>query len=986
MKSPTLLFAPLALTSVLIGANFAHAQTYTPSNRIPVPDNTLGTKVLGNNNNFSITGGLQRGQGLFHSFSDFSVPTNRQANFLNPAGNRDIITRVTGGLFSDINGTVNTQGANFFLINPNGLVFGPNAQLNVGKAFVGSTANSIDLVDGGGRAVTFGTNPNGDAPLLSIDPNVFFNVSRLNMGGGSGAISNFGTLKVPNLNQYIGLIGGDVSLNGGQINASGGRVDLGGLSAFGTVTLGTDVNNLRAQFPTNVARGDVSLTNKAKVDVTGAGGGDVAINARNVEILGGSVVSGGIASGFGTSATVAGDIKVNATDNVSVDGFGSQVRNFVEQNGSGRGGNVEINSRNLSVTNSSQLSASTFGQGDAGSVKITTTGDVSIDGVKDGFRSGVFSTVGQSAKGKGGGIEIDTGNLSMTNGAVLTTSTSGQGDAGNIKITARDSVSFNNSDALNTVAGTGKGKGGDVEINTGNLSMTNGAQIQAGTFGEGDGGNIKIIAKNNVLFDGGIGTSRSTAGSSVGENAKGKGGSVEIDAGNVSVTNGALLQAFTRGQGDAGAVKITAKNTVSVDGEKDGFRSDVLSTVEPNAKGKGGGIEINTGNLSVTNRARLSASTFGGGDAGTIKITAKKDVTFDSGIAFNRVESGAKGTAGGIEIDTGNLFVINGGQLSSSIFGEGNAGNIKITAKNNVFFDGEKNGLRSAAFSTVEQNAKGKGGGIEIDAGNLSVTNNALLTTTNSGQGDAGNILLKSDRVILNQGGISSVSSAFTGGDVTVVAKNYLLLQNNSRIATDSASTGASGNGGNITINSPLIIALPGNNDITANAYQGTGGKVKIDSQGLFGIQFRPKGQESPFTNDITASSTFGQQGTVNISTPGTDPGKDKGELTAAPNDASKQIAQACGASQRDNKFYITGRGGHPPNAEDLLSSDVVWRDPRVAKTQPVASHVNSQTTRKLAPPAVGWVFDGKGKVTLIAAETEGVSTGAKVVCPKEGK
>jgi large exoprotein involved in heme utilization and adhesion len=123
----------------------------------------------------------------------------------------------------------------------------------------------------------------------------------------------------------------------------------------------------------------------------------------------------------------------------------------------------------------------------------------------------------------------------------------------------------------------------------------------------------------------------------------------------------------------------------------------------------------------------------------------------------------------------------------------------------------------------------------------------------------------------------------------------------------------------------------------------------------------------------------------VNISTPGTDPGKDKGELKAAPNDASKQISQACSASQRDNKFYVTGRGGHPPNSTDPLTSDVVWHDPRGAKPQPVASNVNSQTTRKLAPPAVGWVFDGKGKVTLIAAQTEGAPTGTKVICPNVG-
>jgi filamentous hemagglutinin family protein len=169
-------------TNVLMGLPIAQAQTYQPSNRIPVSDGTLGTQFTRSNNNFIIDGGVRRGQQLFHSFEDFSVPTGGAATFIRPAGNQSIITRVTGNLFSDINGLVDTQGANFLLINPNGVVFGPNIQLNVGQSFTASTANGVDLVDGGGRTITFGTSANGDAPFLAIDPNVFFNVSRLNIG------------------------------------------------------------------------------------------------------------------------------------------------------------------------------------------------------------------------------------------------------------------------------------------------------------------------------------------------------------------------------------------------------------------------------------------------------------------------------------------------------------------------------------------------------------------------------------------------------------------------------------------------------------------------------------------------------------------------------------------------------------------------------------------------------------------------------------
>jgi filamentous hemagglutinin family protein len=225
MMKTQIVLSTLVLAGVLFGESSAQSQSLPPSTRTPVADSSLGTQVSGVNNNFTITGGLNRGQNLFHSFQDFSVPTGGAATFTNPVGNRSIITRVTGSNFSDIDGSINTQGANFFLINPNGMVFGANSRLNVGQTFIGSTANGINLVDAAGNSVNFATNGSSDDRLLTINPNALF-VSSLNMDGGNGQITNLGTLQTPNLNQYIGLIGGNVSMNGGQIIAPGGRVEL----------------------------------------------------------------------------------------------------------------------------------------------------------------------------------------------------------------------------------------------------------------------------------------------------------------------------------------------------------------------------------------------------------------------------------------------------------------------------------------------------------------------------------------------------------------------------------------------------------------------------------------------------------------------------------------------------------------------------------------------------------------------------------------
>jgi filamentous hemagglutinin family protein len=986
------LFAFLSSTALCLLQNIiVQAQTYTPSNRRPAADNSqIGTIVNPTgSNNFNIDGGLRRGQNLLHSFSDFSIPTGGSANFTNPQGNQSIITRVTGNFFSDINGLLNTNGANFLLINPHGVVFGTGVKLDVGKAFVTSTASGVDFVDVAGRNYNFGTNRAGDVPLLSIDPNVAFNPAKLIMNAsipGSRGIENYGVLQTNNPGQYVGLIGGNVNFYGGQLIAPGAKVELGGLAKSGIV--GFSLEN-GVKFPANVDRGNVSLvtsgTLPSVINVESGGGGSVGIFAKDITIQGieqgtETSINAGIAAGLGSPTATAGDINLDATGNIKLSDTVT-IANLVNTGGVGKGGGIEIKTQNLSVTNRTRLGALTFGQGDAGNIKITATGNVSFDD------SVAFTTVETGAVGKGGEIEITTGNLSVINSAQLIANTKGQGDAGNIKITAAGDVFFDgNKNGFSSKASSelilgAVGKGGEIEITTGNLSVTNGAQLTTSTFGQGDAGNIKITATGKVSFDGSKDGFGSIAFSTVEQGAVGKGGGLEITTGNLSVTNGAQLIASTFGQGDAGNIKITAIGDVSFDGIKDGLSSAVFSDVATGAVGKGGGIEIITRNFSVIKGARLVALTAGQGDAGNIKITATGDVAFDDGIAFSTVAAGAVGKGGGIEITTGNLSVTNGSQLTASTFGQGDAGNIKIIATRDVFFDGSKDGLLSAALSTVEVGAEGKGGGIEIVTRNLSVSNSAALTTSSLGKGSAGNIFLKSNTITLNHGEILSKSTSSTGGNINLVTTDFLLMRNDSLIATDSDSTGKNGNGGNITISSPLIVALPGNNDITANAYQGNGGQIKIDSQGLFGIQYRPTG--SLFTNDITASSTFGRSGIVQITTPGTDPAKDKGELPAATNDASNQISQACGASQRDNKFYITGRGGLPPNAREPQESAALWSDGRAVKAKP---DTTASLAPKYAPPAIGLVLEPNGRARLIAAQTAVESTGTRVLCPTDRK
>jgi filamentous hemagglutinin family protein len=937
----------LTLTSVVVSTQTAIAQTYQPSNRSPVADSTLGTQVSGNGNNFNITGGVNKGQTLFHSFTDFSVPTNGQANFLNPVGNRDIITRVTGNVFSDINGTVNTNGANFFLINPNGIVFGTNAQLNVGKAFVGSTANSIDLVDAGGRTITFGTNANGDAPLLSVTPNVLFNASRLNMGGGNGQISNFGTLQTNNPNQYIGLIGGNVELDGGQINAPSGRVELGGLSTFGSVALGVDGNNLTVQFPTNVARGDVSLTNGARVNVAGAGDGDIDISARNLEIFSGSLLQGGINIGLGTPEAVSGDIKINVTGELVVNS--SEIGNVLRSNSSGRGGNIRIDAGSLSLLDGSVITTTPFpftpvqGQSNAGNIDIKTTGDIKVSGYNSRANNSTILGVSQissnsTGQGDAGKITIDTqGKLSLVNQGIISSNISqtGVGNSPGIKIKAREAELSNDSyistDTFQIDRVNGKGNAGNIDIETtGDININLSSFISSNSRGQGDTGQITINAKLGNLSLSNFGS----ISSALSMDALGNGRGIKIEARELKLTSGSSI--FT--------------NTFQIE--------------KVQGKGNAGDIQIDTtGNIKISGSA-ISSTSVGEGDAGKISINTElgKLSLVDGGVILSAIASPLAVVNGkGIKINANELEIANQSSIQTAATNntQGNAGDIDISTTGDINIFGYNSQLTNPSVVAVSG-----------------------INSSSFGEGEVGNISIetKGKLFLANQGVITAVGDSVTGGNIKLVISDLLLLKNFSSISTDSGSRSQNSSGGNISIDSPLIIATPGDNNISANAYAGTGGRVNITTQGLFGIQYRLT--ESNFTSDITASSTFGQNGTVNIETPGTDPGRDSTELPNTTTDASNQISQVCSANNRQNKLTVTGRGGLPPNANDPLTSDVVWQDARAASSQPAISSATNNPA-KLPPPAVGWVFDGKGKVTLIAAATPGQPTGTRVACPQ---
>ncbi|MDJ0593295.1 MAG: filamentous hemagglutinin N-terminal domain-containing protein [Pleurocapsa sp. MO_226.B13] len=1096
-----------------------------------IPDNSLGNEASVVTPNVEIKGrtadridgGAIRDSNLFHSFQEFNIGDLQRVYFANPAGITNIFSRVTGSNLSEIFGTLGVNGnANLFLINPNGIIFGENASLDVGGSFAASTANAIQFGDRGFFSATEPEQP----PLLTIKPSAFFfnqiNPGRIeNRSTAPAGVDLLGEplsgLRVPD-GQSLLLVGGDIAIDGGGLHAPGGQVELAGVAGSGTIGLNVDGSNLNLSFPEDIARADISLTNEAFVNTSGEGGGAIAVWGRQVKLSDGSQIA---ATTLGAKAGQG--LVVNASESVELTGTTADKLLssglFTQTGGTGDAGDLTITTKHLRVENGARVLAGTFSQGNGGNLTVNASESVQIIGAtgslpfdNGSFSSSIQSNTGSSfgsrlfrsplddqtlVTGKGGNVTIITSQLQLLEGAQITATNRGDRDGGDLTVNASESVQVIGFDPVDgTSSGLftqtqGRGNAGNIDITTVYLAVTNGAQVATFTEGEGNAGSVKINATDTVLFDGAgkqlFGPGGAFSRLSFG--ARGNAGNISITTGSLKVLNGAILSASTNGEGNAGIVTIQATESVVFDGEDiDGEGSGAFSQVRPRGRGNAGGISITTSSLEVTNGAELSVSTIGEGNAGSMTLTASEKVLFDgetsiglnSG-AFSLVDPLARGNAGSISITTGSLSVTNGAQVSASTRGEGNAGSVTIHAADSVVFEGESSRFGSGgALSKVQPRAVGNAGGVEISTGSLSVTNGAqvsastlgegkagsiavtantleatnggqLLTSTSGsfnagditlkvtdsiilteadsglfasttvgssgqggsifidprivvirdgatisvnsqGEGTGGNIFLQADSLTLDNGAsISAQTASNTGGDIALQMQDLLLLRNQSQISTTAGTAQAGGDGGDINIAADLIVAFPQeNSDITANAFAGDGGNIQIDTENIFGFAL----QENSNLSDITASSEFGFDGTVNINTSGLEPGQESIALPIEIVDVSKLINRNLCSAGQEGEFIITGKGGLSPSPQDTLNTDAGWEDWRMvvnSESNHQRSPQSSQTRSLLEEnyddshqiiEAQSWFIAPNGNIVLSAQPVKSVSRSSSFLPP----
>ncbi|MBD2237307.1 filamentous hemagglutinin N-terminal domain-containing protein [Aulosira sp. FACHB-113] len=775
--------------------------------------------------------------------------------------------------------------------------------------------------------------------------------------------------------------------------------------------------------------GDGTLTNSSGISTlsTGKGnGGNLTFNAKNsLNVDGGFILvsTNGIGNG--------GNLTVRATDAVNIT---NQATLGISNFSSGSTGNLRIETDTLRLQNNLSgrgVTALASGSGSVGSISIQARNAVEV--TQSSITTQVVLPLGSQTSATAGDITIETQRVNLKDGGYISTDTASSANASNIFIKASDYADISGvSSGVFSRTIIGSGNSGNVTIETPRLSLTQGGGVSTtSTNSSGNAGNITIRAQdveidgfvfvpkeqfllNNsaaekILSDplaqeilsrfGGFFYTSDITSDVIKSNADVQGGTINVDTERLRLSNGGNISTsvFAGGRGQGGNLVVRATDSIDISGvgseRLDGsFQpSGLFAELQTGGIGFGGSIDVTTGRLNLSNQGEISAGTFNQGNGGNVTINASQiDLGGNSRIVTG-VNSKATGNAGNINIKTQLLNVKEESEISSATFGNGDGGNLTIKA-DRIILTGSNSELLTGITSSVQERANGKGGDIDITTNNLNIRDSAEITSGSIGTGEAGNIKVNANFLEINGQGsaIASLTNAGNGGDIILEIGDLLLLRRGGLISTTAGRAKAGGDGGNISINSPFIAAIPNeNSDISANAFTGKGGNVSLSTQAIFGIEPRPQ-----LTNqsDITASSDLGIQGQIIFTQPQVQPPQKLIELPTGLVDASTKFAQICPNGHNAKplgSFVITGRGSLPPNALEPLTGTTSLSPLASLDGESVSNISNASPTANLPKTsriveAQGFVKTADGKIMLVAEAPTATpaATSSSAVCP----
>jgi len=844
------------------------------------------------------TVGNTNGPNLFHSFSVFNINSGESATFTGPSSIDTVLNRVTGGDPSTFNGPLISQipSADFYFINPQGVIFGDNASLDVDGSFHVGTAHSIKLGDGG----IYYADTAKASTLTSAPPTAFGFLAEpgpIEVGNNTSSV-----LQVPT-GKALSLIGGRIEvgreeqMSGGNpvvspgfLLAPAGRVNLVSVASEGDVML--DNNDINVDH--FEALGDISIKGGSVVD-----GREVFVRGGGFRIDDGFILPGffsqrGARAPFSLADPVAppngGEVNVKLSGQLTITGtqafypaspgdtgceacFPPGIATFAGSNLSSPASaptdvpNIMIEADSVVLSEVAVVASDRFGPGNAAEVEINAE---ALE-----VRNGAFISVRNFFEGPGGSLTVNANRVLL----------SGEGNSGFTGLTAQSDFHPGLNDMKhpdNFNYALTKADGGSITVNAtgpGGLVVRGGAEINTNSFAFGRGGDVIVNTSDAVL---------SRDGANIGAIATlsvlaGNSGNIEINAtGKIDIRDWFEVSASTFGTGDGGDVKVAASE-IGISGASSGIFS---ITADPSNKVLDDFAIQNVGAADFDDLLDF-ARTVGVSDPDFFDVLALLDelpLTTD-GLPLIDVNERTAGNAGSIMIEAGQFVVRDGGEVSARTSNTGSGGNVEINATEIQLADG---GSISAESLSPRANA-GKSGTIDINASDTFRIFNGSSVSVETAEADA--------------------------GDIDLDVGFLLHLRDRSSITTSAAvdeEGQGQGEGGDINID-PVFTVLDGGSKIIANALEGSAGNIRIRTNFLF---------QSP-DSEIKASNRFGVEGNVDIDSPDTDVISSALELPASFLDVTGLLSDRCSARTAEgaSRFIVSGRGGVPPGPETVLPS-----------------------------------------------------------------
>ena len=802
--------------------------------------------------------------GLVHLAKGSTVDTSQTGNSQASIRGGQFVMDVQDAMLSTSTATPPPSGQNNILISPGSSIVGATLSADRGPD-VQIIADTINVS---------GTPP-GPRP-----PNFAFIKTLTDASGNAG---NIGLTATQNIDVAAALIQSSSSPasptaptpsgNSGNITLTSTERNIA-LTNFTQVSPQTSLSTGNTgNITLSAPHGDILLDSAAlfsriqgPTGFVGGNGGGIQITANNLTLRHSASPPAGI-SIDNFNPQVPGNITVNLFGNLTLDG-----QSFIQTVARGpalAAADLNITAHNVNVSNGSSLNTQTISSGKAGELNI--------------FTDNLELT---------NGGQLRSNSVSGPDAAVIGRFTSPTGAAGAINVQGPSgpaisvSIDGNGSGILTNTAGTGAG--GNIFVNTHAVTLQNGGSLLASTTGAGNAGNVYVSADSVSIT-----TSAKITGSS----------SIRLTAANP----GEVVPPLS---GNAGNVTIqglaSPVQSVLIDGVGSGVFTNTQGT------GAGGNILVNGNSVTVQNGGQLSAATSGtapSATGGTITVNANT-VTLASGGTMTAASSGP-GASGEVVVQglaSPVQFILIDG-TGSGIFTDthstGAGGDIHLSSNSVTLQNG---GMLSA--TTFGTSPSAIGGSITVNATDgVTMMNGGLITASSTGPGNAGNISINAGQQLqMQNSSIKTEAAQAGGGNINIQAVN-LLNMGNSEIST--SVLGGGGSGGNINIDPNAVILQ--NSQILAQAVQGAGGNISISTNLLL-----------PDTASvISASSQFGQQGTITIQSPISPASGKILPLSNQPLIATSLTNQRCAALAGGNfsSFTVAGRDSLPAEPGGWLST-----------------------------------------------------------------